>query len=409
MTKARIMIILTILAMLLVACQPASPTLEPSATPNWYATQTREALDTPNVPPTITPAPSATTPPTTAPTPTLAYPLEGYGPNNFPTDVNPLTGLKVADPQILDRRPILVKVQNLPRADRPQYGLSRADIVYEYYTEYGSTRFAALFFGQDAEQVMPIRSARFLDINLMRMYKPVFVFGSADPTIYQRLINSEFSNRLIIEGSNSCPAVCRYDPSGKDLLMVDTVELQNYLTTRGIDNTRPDLSGMYFNLTVPQGGKPADQVFVRFSGAVYNRWDYDLATGKYLRFSETKDDIQNTSPAYAQLTDALTQEPITADNLVILQVRHTEVDPRPEVEILDLSLLGSGPAYIARDGQMHQVMWQRLTESDLLTLVDGNGELFPFKPGQTWIELFSLNSTYTQEGSAWRFRFVSDW
>ena len=38
--------------------------------------------------------------------------------------------------QILNRRPILIKVENLPRKDRPQYGLSLADIVYEYSVSY---------------------------------------------------------------------------------------------------------------------------------------------------------------------------------------------------------------------------------------------------------------------------------
>lgn len=408
MTKVRTLLYMALMAALfLTACNAATLTPTPSPTADLFATQTRAALDTPNVPPTNTPAPTATI---TA-TPTLApdYPPEGYGPNNFPVDVNPLTGLKVADANLLDRRPILIKVQNLPRLDRPQYGLSLADIVYEYYTEYGSTRFAALFYGQDAEQVMPIRSARFMDANLVRMYKSIFVFGSAYQTVYQRLVNSEFSSRLILESGNSCPAVCRFDPGGRNYLYANTVALQNYLRTRGVDNTRPDLSGMFFNMNAPAGGETADQVYVRFSGAIYNRWDYDPATGKYLRFAETRDDIGGANPEYAQLIDALTKAPIAADNLVIIQVRHTEVDPRPDVEILDVSLQGSGPAFIARDGKIYQVKWQRLAESDLLTLVNEDGELFPFKPGQTWIEVFSLNSTYTQEGDAWRFRFVSDW
>jgi hypothetical protein len=409
MTKVKIIVLLIILSLLLVSCRTANPTPEPSTTPDRFATQTRAALDTPYVPPTNTHAPTTT--PTPIATPTMApdYPPEGYGPTDFPVGVNPLTGLKVEKPENLDRRPILVKVQNLPRLDRPQYGLSLADIIYEYYTEYGSTRFAALYYGQDAEQVMPIRSARFMDVNLVRMYKSVFVFGSAYQTVFQRLANSEFSNRLILESGASCPSVCRFEPNGKNYLTLNTAELQNYLKFRGVDNSRPDLTGMYFNQAAPPDGKTADQVYVRFSGAIYNRWDYDPATARYLRFSETRDDIQGSNPGYAQLTDALTKEPISTDNLLIIQVRHNEVDPRPDVEILDLSILGSGPAFIARNGKLYEVKWQRLTESDMLTLVDADGNLFPFKPGQTWIEVFSINATYTQEGSTWRFRFVSDW
>lgn len=411
MKKALLSLFVLVLLTGLAACQTATPqpTAQPTQGIDLAATATRKALDTPFVPVTNTPAPTATETPAATPIPTRDYPAEGYGPSNFPADVNPLTGLKVEDPQILNRRPILIKVQNLPREDRPQSGLSRADIVYEFYTEYGTTRFAALFYGQDAEQVMPIRSARYSDVNLIRMYKPIFVFGYAYAPVFQRLVNSEFSSRLVLESGASCPAVCRVDPRGKNYLAANTIELQNLIKARGIDNTRPNLDGMVFNYTVPEGGKPAQQVYVRFSAAIYNRWDYDAASGRYLRFSETRNDPNGNAPDYAPLTDALTKQQIAADNLVIIQVRHNEVDPRPDVEVLDMSILGNGPAYLFRDGQMFEVKWQRLTENDLLTLVDTEGKPVAFKPGQTWFEVMTVNTTLTQEGAVWRFRFVSDW
>ncbi|MEW6648845.1 MAG: DUF3048 domain-containing protein [Chloroflexota bacterium] len=409
MKKLFLPLLLLVVALALAGCQTSPPTPLATATSTQNATATRAALNTPFLPATNTPAPTVTVTPAPTATPTRDYPAEGYGPTGFPEDINPLTGLKPADPQLLNRRPILIKVQNLPRADRPQSGLSFADIVYEFYTELGSTRFAALFYSQDATQVMPIRSARFADVNVIRMYKPVFVFGSAYELVFARLVRSEFSGRLVIESGASCPAVCRFDPRGKNYLAANTSELQNLIKARGINNTRPNLDGMYFNYAEPQDGKPASQVFVRFSGAVYNRWDYDAQSGRYLRFSETRDDVSGNNPDYAPLTDALTNKQIAADNLVIIQVRHNEVDPRPEVEVLDMSILGSGQAFLFRDGVAQQVNWQRLTENDVLTLVDADGKPVAFKPGKTWFEVMSLNTTHVQEGAVWRFKFVSDW
>ena len=95
------------------------------------------------------------------------------GPTDYPAGVNPLTGLEVASPEKLERRPLLIKVSNFPRGNRPQWGLSLADLVFEHYTEAGSTRFSALFFGSDSERVGPIRSARFFDVELMRMYNAI--------------------------------------------------------------------------------------------------------------------------------------------------------------------------------------------------------------------------------------------
>ena len=110
------------LSLLLTACTPAAPGTVTAPAP----TEIPVASSTP-LPPTVTPSPQ--------PSPTPLYPSEGYGPSNFPSNVNPLTGLQVADPTLLNRRPVLVKVSNLPRYVRPQWGLSLADIVFEYYID----------------------------------------------------------------------------------------------------------------------------------------------------------------------------------------------------------------------------------------------------------------------------------
>ncbi|NIP43226.1 MAG: DUF3048 domain-containing protein, partial [candidate division Zixibacteria bacterium] len=60
--------------------------------------------------------------------------------------------------------PIAMKIPLMPRGSaRPQWGLSLADHVYEYYLEKGITRFIAIFFGNNAERAGPIRSGRLFD------------------------------------------------------------------------------------------------------------------------------------------------------------------------------------------------------------------------------------------------------
>src|SRR5258708_11765279 len=60
-----------------------------------------------------------------APTPSptwLPTPVGAVGPFNFPADVNPLTGLPVDDPSVLQHRPLAVKISNAPPLVRPQAG-----------------------------------------------------------------------------------------------------------------------------------------------------------------------------------------------------------------------------------------------------------------------------------------------
>ena len=332
--------------------------------------------------------------PTHLPRPTLLYPSAGYGPSNFPSNVDPLTGLQVADPALLNRRPMLIKVSNLPRDVRPQWGLSLADIVYEYYTEEGSTRFSALFYGNNADMVGPIRSGRFIDAYLVRGYKAIFAFGSAYVAEMDRFLKSEFANRLVIEGSST--PLKRYDPNGYDYLVVNTADLSAYATLKGI-NGRQNLDGMSFKLESPAGGQPGKQVIVRYSGSIYNRWDYDPTTGKFLRFSDTLDDFDVQNEKYAQLTDRLTNQPIAFDNVVVLYVTYELYSPG----IYDILFSGSGDGVAFRDGQAYQVKWQR-NDTDVVSLTNLDGTPFPFKPGTTWFEVVGLKSIVQQTDQGWR-------
>lgn len=147
--------IVAILSVFLIACGMVSSIgIFGNAVPTTTDLPTPGLIAFPQGTATLTLTPSVT------PLPAPEYPLAGYGPSNFPADVDPLTGLKVGDPSILERRPLIIKVSNLPRGIRPQWGLSLADNVYEYYTEEGTTRFAAVFYGQDASMAWWDRSAR---------------------------------------------------------------------------------------------------------------------------------------------------------------------------------------------------------------------------------------------------------
>ncbi|MBE0686124.1 MAG: DUF3048 domain-containing protein [Anaerolineaceae bacterium] len=404
MKKIFVAVIFLALLSLIVACQSTNVPTEVVETPG---TPTPTALQ----PEPATPTPTLTfTPVSPTFTPTPKYPEEGYGPTNFPEGVNPLTGLEVEDSSLLNRRPIIIKVQNLPRADRPHWGLSSADIVYEYYTEFGTTRFAAIFYGQDAEMVAPIRSARLFDFNVVRGYKGMFIFGSAYEGTYNRLINSEFANRLMIESANTAGVIYRIEPNTKNFEVADTSKVADYTQRMGIDNSQQDLDGMFFQLQAPVGGEVSDSIYVRFSGAIYNRWDYSSTTHTYSRFSDVENSIGPDDEVFEKLIDRANSKPIETENIAIIFVRHVDIDARPTVEVLDVSLLGTGEAYIARDGMVYEVTWSRPNEESVLTFLNADGSVFPLRPGNTWVEVMTLNGTAAKQTNGnYRFTLVSEW
>lgn len=344
---------------------------------------------------------TATPQPTFTPIPLPTYPVEGRGPSDFAQNVNPLTGLEVASPDILNRRPIVVKIENLPRAHRPQSGVGSADLVYEYYTEQGTTRFAAIYYGSDTT-AGPIRSGRYFDVNVVQAYKGTFVFGYAWEPVFKRFLDSDFGNRLVVENDFTGGALYRQN----DILFVDTGKLPAVYSKMGIDNSRQNEEGMFFQEQIPAGGSPASTVYARYSGAIYNRWDFDAASSKYLRFSDADNAFSVEEEKYLPLMDKNNNTQISADNVVMILVNTVYVVHDQSGEVVDMTLLGSGKAYIARDGQIFPVQWVRMTQSDVLSLTGADGKPFPFKPGNTWFEVLGTSSAITQPGAdSWRFTF----
>jgi len=201
----------------------------------------------------------------------------------------------------------------------------------------------------------------------------------------------------VVEGSST--PLFRYDPTVMNHLMVSTSALSQFITNKGVENGRQNLDGMSFQMEPPAGGQPVSEFVNWWSGAIYNRWQYDPALGKYLRFQETETDTtggQNTQ--YAQMTDRLTGEPLAFDNVVVIQVLYQYYD----VEVYDPLLIGSGKAYAFRDGQMYEVQWQRPASDSVISLAYPDGTPFPFKPGNTWFEVMGQASTVaTTEQGMW--------
>ncbi|MGC1378874.1 MAG: DUF3048 domain-containing protein [Anaerolineales bacterium] len=397
------LLIYTFLCILLLSCATVSslgifPTLTPTAAqpplPTLTATVSPARTVTSTPPPSLTPSPA----------PGYSSGAFAYGPSNFPANVDPLTGLEVKDPSILRRRPLLVKVSNLPRSVRPQWGLSLADQVYEYYTEEGATRFTAVFYGQDATMVGPIRSARLFDNHLMTMYKANFAFASADYRALHLLFKQDYADRLVIEAF--CPPMCRYKPNSANLLVTNTVDLTNYINGQKVkgSNGRQNLDGLAFSNQPPSSGAPARRVTVRYSAAIYNRWDYDPATGKYQRFSDQENDFDAKKETYAPLIDRLTKQQISADNVLVLYTNHKYFSQKPEV--IDITLSGPDKAILFRDGQAFQLRWQSAKPLDaLFNLVSPDGQTFPLKPGNTFIEVVGASTKLAQNAPEWRFTF----
>jgi hypothetical protein len=334
--------------------------------------------------------------------------MPNISPYSLPAGFNPLTGKPPALPGLLERRPIASKVTLYPRYVRPQSGLTRSDVVFEYYIEGGLTRFIAVFYGNNAEHVGPVRSGRFFDEHVARMYQSYLVFKYADPRVYDYLKATDIRDFLIVPGSTACPPyiVGKQDRDTYNNIFFNTIKFADCLEKQNKDNSRPDLRAGYFSMVPPSFAEPVLGIFARYSLDDYHYWGYDPLTHKYYRHQETNNLRNGNSPNYAPLIDNLTGQQVNTDNIVYLFVPHTfENKYQEEDEVYHIDLFGSGQAVLFRDGIVLPAYWQRIATDQPLLLTDPSGVPLSLKPGRTFYEVLGENSTYTQQNAQWHFEF----
>ncbi len=376
------------------------PSVEPTGTPSSPASRTAEPTST------LTPLPPASATPS-------PLPAGQIGPHDFPPDVNPLTGLAVADPAKLNRRPLAIKVSNSPACVRPQAGLSLADLVFEHYAEGPTTRFTAVFYSHDAPKVGSVRSARLIDLEIPAMYQTLLAFSGASPGMLTRLKEIDFKDRILSPefepGHKAFFRVPKESLTGEcqvleHTLFTSTDRLWADAEAKGV-NQRPVIIGTVFNAAPPPaslGGQPAGTLSLAYDG-VYVRWNYSPTAGLYYRYANGQ-----------QHKDTLTNSQITAANVVVVFVHHVLTDflenligydpktGRGGSHSIQIQLWGTGPAQLYRDGQMYPVTWVRQGRGDVLELVDAGGQPVALKPGVTWFQLAPLDSPVKQvEANAW--------
>lgn len=342
-------------------------------------------------------------PPTPTNTATIAPTDEvvSYGPTEFPNDVNPLTGMKVADPQLLNRRPVLLKVANFPASGRPHAGLSFADIVFEYYIGEGINRFMALYYGQDSAQIGPIRSGRLVDPYLTMMYGGVLGFKGADAQVYSHIV-SLLGDRAITGTEFTCPAICDNGEGTVISIFGDSSAFDELLAVRGINNVRQNLDGTLFEKQAPSGGLVGEQANVIFNIMDKGQWIYDEDSGKYLRWIEDTDLKMNVT--MIPLVDRITDEQLGFSNVVILFAEYDEISPTLHDVAIWENRSGQR-AIVFRDGQAYDVLWRTVDQNSPIEFTTKDGNLFAFKPGNTWMVIMGMNSGVKQSEGTWDFNF----
>jgi hypothetical protein len=343
-----------------------------------------------------TEAPAAT--PTaikTTPTSTGAVAEVGFGvatvepgsallPADRPADINPLTGLKVDDPALLQRRPLMVRVGNDPGA-RPQVSLNEADMVYEEIVEWWVTRFTAIYLSRDPEMIAPIRSARLINLQLAPQYQAALAHsGGSDPVRWE-LSQSEIVN--LDEFFVPQPYFYRPNEGWQTRLAFDAQAGRDYLDGEGLDS-KIKLQGFVFTekldlATLPeQAIDDAGEVIIPYPRQTSQaRWSYDRQSGKYVRFTTGEPMLDFSG------------DQIMAANVIVYFAEHQETDIVEDsngATSIRIMVNGRGAAWLARDGKLLKGNWETEGQETPRFIFD-DGQPMPLKPGNSWVQVVPLD------------------
>lgn len=329
--------------------------------------------------PAASPVPT-TIPVQSAPTSTLEPLADSSAPptSSFDPNICPLTGLPVEGIDWLQRRAILVAIGNSP-PERPQSELALADVVFEYLTEGGITRFSAVYLCRDATNIGPVRSGRLINLENVPMLNAIFVHVGASEGVLARLHASEVNQAKFDEYVGD-PGITRIAVRQPPFNAYTSTELiWSLARERGwLPGTHTTI--LKFSDTTPSGGSPAARIDLPIRPGVTDvSYVYDSASGAYLR-----------SMGGFPHAEISTGQQLSAANVLVIYAAHTETDIIEDSlgsRSVQIDLAGGGRAQLLRDGQVYEGAWSRPDAHAFFELKESSGNPLLLKPGVTWIQI----------------------
>lgn len=284
--------------------------------------------------------------------------------------------------------PVLVVKIDDTNAAHPQIGLEDADIVYIEQVEAGLTRLAAVFSSKIPQRIGPVRSARISDIEILSQFGRVaFAYSGAQRKLLPVIASANLQD---LGAQRQSPTIYTTDPNRfspyamvlrADLLMQRIID-QGYQ----IDSAKN--IGFKFG-DLQEGGLDTAKVEMRWPSAKYSgQWSENES-----RWLLTHNDSLNLSDAGNVLGP-------TTLIIQMVSITPSEYGDKFGGVTPFSNTIGTGKAYVLRDGQRYMTTWSRIDADSGTTFTLPNGEVINFDPGQIWIALTDREPVFTSPAPA---------
>lgn len=305
-----------------------------------------------------------------------------------------LTGLPVEDEQAENRRPVAVMINNIKKA-LPQYGISRAGVVFEALAEGGITRLLAVFDDvSEIEQIGTIRSARPYYLDFAQSVDAVYVHIGGSPEAYSEIKARKMDSYDLIEGQYNSMYwrdKGRIQTSGYEHSVFTSGErIMEQIEEDNVRMTRDSDYGPVFNFSedIVYEGNDATKITARFSSYKTGTYTYDNSNGIY-RIGQ-----YGTSH-----TDALYGTQLAFKNIFILRM-NSYVIKGDTAGRLRFDSVGSGTGKYFVNGTATDITWKRASKSAPFKLYTADGAELAVVPGDNYVAIVPLDAAVTVTGES---------
>ena len=288
-----------------------------------------------------------------------------------------LSGREGVDGQVL-----AVKIDDT-NAAHPQIGLEEAEVVYIEQVEGGLTRLAAIFSTVIPQRVGPVRSARISDIDILSQYGRVaFAYSGAQKKLLPVIAAANLQD---LGAQRQSPTIYSTDPNRNqpfamvlraDLLMQKIKEKE-----LSVDSAKS--VGFVFG-ELQEGGTPIQKVEVKWPAAMYSA-EWSKEESRWLLSHNEKLNRAESGVVLGPTTFVIQMVKISPSEY---GDKFGGVTPLSET-------VGTGKAYVLRNGERFVTVWNRPTAESGTTFSFSDGTIMNFDRGQVWVALTDREPEFT--------------
>ena len=306
--------------------------------------------------------------------------------DNFPMPKNQnlLTGICDLTKEAIGKRPVAVMINNVPAA-LPQYGISKADVIFELPVEGDLTRLMALYADYtQMPDICAIRSCRYYYPAIAKGFDAFYVHWGMDMSVlgYVNGLGIDrydgMANTGGLYGRDAARRKAGYslEHTGyfKGTQFASAVKKAGQRTS--LLDSKKDTAFKFSKLgtVVTPDGKACSNIHVKFGNASATL-DYDTKTNTYYKKINGKAHV-----------DGKTGEQLSFTNVFVLE---TSISIRDSVGHKKLDWAGSSQSkgYYISNGMVQDIYWSKANgdESSYLCFYDAQGNELEINRGKSYI------------------------